>query len=191
MGQLMHALAEAFVGAGGTLGCISLDSASKLSGIVFGFAAMFLGFYTLVYRRNEVFRNSLHNKQVDELDHIRRTLHDVWVTVHQAKIMASLFKTTGMGLDDIREHMHEQWSHCKQYTLKSKELLYKISTPDYYLFPDWLDPKAFTDFYEDVNRFAPFTVSSLNDKADEEIKTYQDLLLRKIGHLDEKLRKKC
>lgn len=60
-----------------TLCSISLDTMAALLTAVGTLILLGIAIYTLVINKNAIFRNTLHNKQLGELEVIRRTLYDI------------------------------------------------------------------------------------------------------------------
>lgn len=163
-----------------------IDCIEKIVDIAVKAGGLFLAIYTLWYNKDAIFKNTLHNKQLEELEVIRRTLHDIWSNICDVKLDADAYKS----LSDFEKELPEGWQRYCKYKADSMSLRYKLSSEKYYLFPKWFDYSKVRDLYDEMTKYAPFTVLSLRGKSLDEIKVYQDLIMSKIGYLDEILKRK-
>jgi hypothetical protein len=152
--------------------------------ILFYLFSLALAFYTLIVKRNEIFRNTLQNKQIEELGRLRAKLFDVWFNIYHVKGYADNIRTLNGSVADFQKEQPENWEQYQQYKNDSLELFYKLSFENYYLFPPKFERNKVSDLRDEMNKFVPFTIMNLIDKDSEEIKHYQDLLLKTINYFD-------
>jgi len=167
-----------------------LDIVAKLSQILIGFVGLAIAFYTLVINKDLVFRNSLRNKQIEELCHLRQIMFDVWFAVFYVKENADNIRSLSGAVVDFQREQPDSWARYQTFHKNCMELFYKLQFPDYYLFPKWLNYKELHALHEITQQFAPFTILSLINKTGGEVKLWQDELLKGIDLLDKSLKAK-
>lgn len=156
--------------------------------IAFYLGSLGLAFYTLIYKRNEVFRNTLQNRQIDELGRLREKLFDVWFDIYYVKGFADNIHKPDRSIVEFQREQPDDWEQYQRYKKNSLAIFYKLGFEEYYLFPSKFDPKALSELRANMEGFAPFTIANLIEKDWEQIKYYQNLLLKSIGYFDKILR---
>lgn len=162
---------------------------SKIAGPIVSLLSFFLAAYVFVWNRDAIFRNTLHNRQIEELLSVRRKLHDVWFQVHSSKFWADNIKSLNRSVKDFQNEQAEDWAKHKKFQDDAIYVLYAFSHKNYCLFPRWIDSNAFEDLLASFKKLAPFTFLPLQKASSDEILQFQDILLRKIEYLDNEIRK--
>lgn len=115
-------------------------------------------------------------------------MFDIWLNIGYVKLDADNIKEDGKSLLNLGKEYPEEYQRYCKYKSDSMSLLYRLSSEKYYLFPKWFDYSKVRDLYEEMTKYAPYTILSLRGKSLDEIKKYQDLIMSKIAYLDEILK---
>lgn len=97
-------------------------------------------------------------------------------------------ETTKWNLDELRQNAPAYWDQYNRYRQNSLDLFYKFQSPQYYLFPDWLDAKLTQDLAKRMECFAPFSLVTSTDLSQAEQAEYTRAILNVISYLDAELR---
>ena len=122
--------------------------------------ALFLAILVAVVRWKDVFRSDLRKRQLEELATVRRQLHDVWLQFYYLPFTRGVMETSSWNFDDLREHAPDEWEGYMLYSTCSRSLFRKLQSPNYFLFPRWLDTKEVASLKSAMSDFAPFTLLS-------------------------------
>ena len=155
---------------------------------LFGFVAAGLAVYTATVRWKDVFRSELQRRQFDELVSIRHKLHEVFFDFYYLPSIRSTMELMKWNIDELKSRSPDDWDQYKRYNQNSIDLFYKFQSPDYFLFPKWLDISVIQKFSETMKKVAPFTILSSTSQTEEERHTYMNEILSVISHLDVQLR---
>ena len=132
----------------------------------------------------------MRKRQLEELATVRRELHDVWVQLYYLPNTRRMMELWTWNFDDLREQAHDQWEGYMRYSTCSRSLYYKLQSPNYFLFPPWLDGKQVDALTSAMSAFAPFTLMSSTSRDDATRRAYMDAILAFIDYLDRQLRKR-
>ena len=154
-------------------------------------ATVLLAIYAATFRRKQVFRSKLYKRQLEELTVIRQQLNDMFFSFYYLPSMRSTMELMKWNIDDIKTHSPDEWDNYKQYRTSSLCLFYKFQSPDYFLFPKWLDRDAVKEFHQSMRKFAPFTLVSSTSQSDDERQEYMNGIQHMISYLDKQLRQYC
>ena len=151
--------------------------------------AILLAICVAIIRWKDVFRSDLRKRQLEELVTIRRELHDVWAELYYLAFTRNMMETGNWNFDDLRDQAPDQWEGYKRYSSCSRSLFYKFQSPNYFLFPRWLDAKRVAALKSAMSPFAPFTLLSSTTQDDATRRLYMDAILAFIYYLDRQLQK--
>lgn len=164
------------------------DILGKLGQFLFGLFALLLSVYALVSKRKDVFKSELSKAQFQEMGRIRDLLNQIFYDVFYVKDFKSYLETAECSLVNMKQEMPEQWEQFKNYKNNSNELFYKLSLPENYLIPKWIEPEQLSKHCEQMRQFAPFTVAATGNKKDI-VRDYQNSMLELINYIDIQLKK--
>ena len=150
----------------------------------------FLALCVFAVRWKDVFRSDLRKRQLDELTTVRRDLHNVWVELYYLPFTRQMMETSHWNFDDLRVQAPDQWEGYTRYSACSRSLFYKLQSPNYFLFPRWLDAQRVTTFKSTMSTFAPFTLMSSTTPDDATRRQYMGEIQAFIDYLDQQLRKR-
>ena len=163
---------------------------SNIIGIIANLATILasgVAFYAIVIKRNEIFRGSIYNRQVDELLSVRKKLQDIWFQIHYVHFWSHNIVSLNRSIDEFAKSQPEDWRTYLDFQDKCKYVYYAFSQAENGLFPKWFKPKEHADLVDAFKDFRPFTLHALSKKNGEEIQDYQNLLLKKISAIDDAL----
>ncbi len=155
---------------------------------LFGSIAVTISILALRSKRKDIFKTELSKAQFSEMGKIREQLSEIFFDVYYVKEFKSDLDALSYSLDDMKEKMPEQWQQYQNYKTKSLDVFYKLGTPDYYLFPEWIDSKTLSEHYKTMLKFAPFSIIATHNQKNN-VLAYQNSLLNLINHIDMQLRK--
>ena len=162
---------------------------SKSCEIFFYVGSILIASYTLIVNRSAIFKNTLQEKQIEELCHLRQVVFDVWFDVYFVKGWADNIKALDRSLLEFEKEQPDDWSQYQKFKINCMELFYKLQFPEYYLFPKQLDYKKLSPLHTKTSQFVPFTINALINKDKNDVLSWQQELLNSISYLDKLLRK--
>ncbi|MFM4709225.1 hypothetical protein [Aeromonas caviae] len=154
-----------------------------------GLFAITLSIYTFVKKRRDIFQSELAKSQFIEVGLVRAKLSQLFYDVYYVSQTKFQLEAIGWGLEEYRVNCPEEWEQYSRYKDTSLELFYKLSTPNYYLFPDWVSREMMSSHIILMKDFAPFTINATGKNSQDNIQVYQNSILALIDHLDVELRK--
>ena len=154
----------------------------------FGLVTVLLTIYAATFRRKEIFRSELDKRQLEELTVIRQQLQELFFEFYFLPSIRSAMELMKWSIDDMKSQSPDDWDKYNRYSTSSLSLFYKFQSPDYFLFPKWLDRAAIEDFHQSMRRFAPFTLISSTSQSDAQRTEYMNEIQNMISYLDKQLR---
>ena len=165
-------------------------SAADIGGLLVAAFALLLAVGVAVIRWKDLFRSDLRKRQLEELATVRRQLHDIWVEFYYLTSTRDMMDISRWNLDDLRNDAPGQWKGYMRYSACSRSLFYKLQSPNYFLFPRWLDTKQVAALKSAMSPFAPFTLISSTTQEEAVRRQYMDAILAFIDYLDQQLQKR-
>lgn len=161
-----------------------LSTIGKVSQIIFDLGTLCIAAYTLIFNRNAIFKNTLQEKQIEELCHLREIIFDVWFLVYYVKGWADNIKLMNRSLLEFEKEQPDDWAQYQKFKKDCMELFYKLQTSDYYLFPKRLDYSNLKPLHSKITQFVPFSFNKLIDADNNQILSWQQELLNGMNYLD-------
>ncbi len=152
---------------------------------------LFLAFYAVVVKRNELFKGSIYSKQIDELISIRHRIQSIWFQIYYSHFWSLNLISLKRSIVEFQQEQPGQWVAYSKFQDDCRYVFYAFSHGENGLFPNWFKPKDHQDLLAALNRIVPFTFHALSGKTSEEIQVFQNLLLRKISDIDASLNKQA
>ena len=171
-----------------TIECVQLFAG--LGNTVLAALALLLAVCVAAVRWKDVFRSNLRKRQFEELAAVRRDLHNIWVELYYLPYTRDMMETSSWNVNDLREQAPHQWESYMRYSSCSRNLFYKLQSPNYFLFPRWMDKKHLAAFRSTMSTFDPFTLMSSTTPDDATRSQYMDAILTFIDYLDQQLQKR-
>ncbi len=173
-----------------------MDLALNISSILgdsgqflFGLVAILLSVYALTKKRRDIFQSELAKSQFVEVGLMRTKLSQIFYDVYYVAQTKGQLEAMEWSLKDYRISCPEEWEQYTRYKENSLDLFYKLMTPNYYLFPDWVSREKIASHLELMQSFAPFTIIATGKNNFEKVQEYQNSTIALIDHLDIELRK--
>ena len=154
--------------------------------IFFFIITIVVSFYTVKFRK-EIFRTELQKHQFRELVEIRRQLHELSVDLAYLPSIRSDMEVMKWNIEELRIEAYDDWSQLKRYQSNSLSLFYKFQSSGNYLFPKWIDKTKVQEIFDEMMKFAPFTLYSTTNREKTEIQEYSEIIFSLISYLDRKL----
>ncbi|RBP76850.1 hypothetical protein DET64_10133 [Marinobacter nauticus] len=155
-----------------------------LGQFIFGLVAVALSILAFVKKRSDIFRSELAKSQFLEMGSIRSKLSEIFFDIHYVAQFKGQLDMMEWSLDDFRNECPEQWQQFTRYQENSLDLFYKFMTPEYYLFPKWVSAEKVVAHFEEMKKFAPFTIYATGSNTFEDIQSYQTKIIDFIKYLD-------
>jgi ssDNA-specific exonuclease RecJ len=150
----------------------------------FGLVAVVLSIWAFKSKRKDILQTEAAKNQLQEVGRIRDKLMEILYGVHYVSQFKRDIEITGSNITKFKDECPEQWEQFNRYKENSIEIFYKLATPDYYLFPNWLSREEIKTQYEQMIKFAPFTTHATGSKNQADIKSYQENILKFVNHID-------
>ena len=155
---------------------------------LFGLASVVLTYLAFKFRLKESFYSELQREQFAEMKRIRHKLNDIFFDIGYLPMIKNKIELFEWSLDDLRMNEPDEWEQYQRYKTNSLELFYKLNSPEYFLFPEWIERDRIKRLEQHMVPFAPFTLRSAANKSDDQIKAYQNELLGMASYIDRKMR---
>ena len=149
--------------------------------------AAFLAIYAIVVKRNELFRGSIYNRQIDELILFRSRLISVWYQLHYMGFWSRSIASQNRTLARFETEQPDDWAAYKKFQEEMLAIYYTCTVGNHWMFPEWF-AKPDREFVDALESIAPFTFSKLSEKSASEIVVMQNILLKQISRLDDSIR---
>lgn len=173
---------------------MTLEEITKLSEIlgnagqfILGIFALSLSILALIFKRKDVFKTELAKAQLEELGRIRKILSEIFFDVGYVAGFKRQNEVMEWSLEDFKKNLPQKWEQLEKYKRNSLDLFYIFMTPDYYLFPSWVDKSEIKEHYKLMQTMAPFTVFATGEKSRQDIEKYQTATHELINKIDKLL----
>ena len=163
---------------------------ASIGNLVLVTIALLVAICVAIIRWKDVFRSTLRKRQFEELATVRRELHDVWVQFYYLPHTRDMMEINSWNFHDLRDQAQDEWEGYMRYSSCSRSLFHKFQSPNYFLFPRWLDAKRVAALKSAMSPFAPFTLMSSTTQDDATRRQYMDAILAFIDYLDQQLQKR-
>lgn len=168
--------------------CIK-DITSILSDLS-GFVALIIALWAFVFKRREIFRNNLTNKQIDSLLELRDKLNRIAYDSFCAKNWADNLHSLNRSLTDFEREQPEDF---RQYKKMQNELIWlsrMIELKSFQLFPKDFDENKLVEYGEYLkNNLQPYSLLKFSQLTQEEVNEFQNRTIRLIKHIETLVKK--
>ncbi|MAP34744.1 MAG: hypothetical protein CME75_02915 [Halomonas sp.] len=171
---------------------LALQISELLGGIgqfIFGLVAVALSILAFAKKRSDIFRSELAKSQFLEMGSIRTKLSEIFFDIYYVAQFKGQLDLMKWSLEDFRRECPDQWKQFTRYQENSLDLFYKFMTPEYYLFPKWVSAGKVLSHFEEMKKFAPFTIYATGSKTPEDLESYQAKIIALIKYIDVELSK--
>ena len=142
--------------------CIK-DITSILSDLS-GFGALVIALWALIFKRKEIFRNHLTNKQIDSMLDLRDKLNRIVYDSFYAKYWADNISTLNRSLVEFERDRPEDY---RQYKKMQNDLIWLtrvIDQNNFHLFPEDFDVNKLTEYGEYLkNQIQPYSILKFSE----------------------------
>lgn len=159
---------------------------SDLSGIF----VLIIALWALVYKRKEIFRNNLTNKQIDSLlelrDKLHRILYDSFYVKHWADNLQSLDKS----LVDFEREQPEDFKQHKKMQYDLIWLTRMIELKSFHLFPNDFDGNKLTEYGDYLRKnIQPYSLLKFSKLTQDEVNEFQNKTVDLIKYIENVVKK--
>lgn len=162
-----------------------------VSGILAPSGGLILAYYTLVRNRDLIFRNSLHNKQIEYICKLRQAMFDLWFGTGFVALDAESLFRSNQSLDEFRDKNPEAWTRYEAFKANCMQIHYALQFPEHYAFPQWISVEKLSDLREMLKNLQPFTFTALNKFEKEKVGNITNLrnaILGKMKIIDDSMK---
>lgn len=161
---------------------------AKLGQFLFGLCTLTIAVWAATIKRKDFFRSELDKKRLDELGQIRTALQSMFFDFNYLHSTSEIMRTMDWNLKALKENDPDSWNQYERFKNTARELFYKFSDSEYYLFPDWIDRERRKKFAKSMLAFAPFTLSAATSKSQAQRDQFAVDIAEMKKHFDEALR---
>ena len=168
--------------------CIK-DITSILSDLS-GFGALVIALWALIFKRKEIFRNHLTNKQIDSMLDLRDKLNRIVYDSFYAKYWADKISTLNRSLVEFERDRPEDY---RQYKKMQNDLIWLtrvIDQNNFHLFPEDFDVNKLTEYGEYLkNQIQPYSILKFSELSQEQVHEFQNKTFTLIKYIEDLVKK--
>ena len=168
--------------------CIK-DITSILSDLS-GFGALVIALWALIFKRKEIFRNHLTNKQIDSMLDLRDKLNRIVYDSFYAKYWADNISTLNRSLVEFERDRPEDY---RQYKKMQNDLIWLtrvIDQNNFHLFPEDFDVNKLTEYGEYLkNQIQPYSILKFSELSQEQVHVFQNKTFTLIKYIEDLVKK--
>ncbi len=154
------------------------------------FGVLLIAIWALIFKRKEIFRNHLTNKQIDSLLDLRDMLNRIVYDSLNVKFWADNIKVLNRSLDDFERDQPEDY---KQYKKMQYDLIWlnrMIDQKSFHLFPDEFDYNKLTEYGQYLKDQAqPYSILRLSELSQEQINEFLNKTLELTQYIESFVKK--
>ena len=168
--------------------CIK-DITSILSDLS-GFFALIIAFWALIFKRKEIFRNNLTNKQIDSLLELRDKLNRIVYDSFYAKYWADNLQSLNRSLTDFEREQPEDFKQHKKMQYDLIWLSRMIDLKSFHLFPKDFDENKLSEYGEYLkNNIQPYSLFKFSQLTQDEVNEFQNRTITLIKYIETLVKK--
>jgi hydroxymethylpyrimidine pyrophosphatase-like HAD family hydrolase len=165
------------------------DITSILSDIS-GFGALVIALWALVFKRKEIFRNHLTNRQIDSLLELRDKLNRIVFDSFYAKYWADNIRSLNRSLVEFEREQPEDYRQHKKMQYDLIWLTRMIDQKSFNLFPDDFDENKLIEYGKYLkNQVQPYSIQKFSEITQEEIHEFQNKTFTLIKYIEDLVKK--
>jgi len=150
-----------------------------------GFLALLIAFWALIFKRKEIFRNHLTNKQIDSLLDLRDKLNFIAYDSFYAKYWSDNIKTSNRSLVEFERDQPEDYRQHKKMQFDLIWLTRMINQNSFHLFPKEFDHSKLTAYGEYLrNQIEPYSILKFSELSQEQVHEFQNKTLALIVYIE-------
>lgn len=155
-----------------------------------GFVALFIALLALIFKRKEIFRNHLINRQIDSLLELRDKLHQIVYDSFYAKYWADNIKSLNRSLVDFEKEQPEEFKQHKKMQYALIWLMRMIEQKSFHLFPDNFDQSKMTEYglYLKDN-MEPYSILKFSELDQGKVHEFQNETIELIKYIENLVKK--
>lgn len=155
-----------------------------------GFGVLVIALWALIFKRKEIFRNHLTNKQIDSLLNLRDKLNRIVYDSFYAKYWADNIKSLNRSLVEFERDQPEDYRQHKKMQYDLIWLTRMIDQKSFHLFPDDFDESKLTEYGEYLkNQVQPYSIHKFSELTQEEVHEFQNKTFTLIKYIEDLVKK--
>lgn len=155
-----------------------------------GFGVLIIALWALIFKRNEIFRNNLTNRQIESLLELRDKLNRITYDSFYAKYWADNIKSLNRSLVDFEREQPEDYKQHKKMQYDLIWLNRMIDQKSFHLFPDDFDESKLTEYGEYLkNHVQPFSILKFSELSQEQVHDFQNKTFTLIKYIEDLVKK--
>ncbi len=155
-----------------------------------GFGALLIACWALIYKRKEIFRNHLTNKQIDELLDLRNKLNRIVYDSFYAKYWADNISSLNRSLVDFEREQPEDFKQHKKMQYDLIWLTRMIDMKSFHLFPDDFNQKELLDYGNYLKQnVQPYSINKFSQMDQGQVGDFQDKTIKLIKYIEDFVKK--
>jgi len=155
-----------------------------------GFGALIIALWALIFKRKEIFRNHLTNKQIDSMLDLRDKLNRIVYDSFYAKSWADNIRSLNRSLVEFERDQPEDY---RQYIKMQNDLIWltrMIDQKSFHLFPDDFDESKLTEYGEYLkNHLQPYSILKFSELSQEQVHEFQNKTFTLIKYIEDLVKK--
>jgi len=155
-----------------------------------GFGALLIAVWALTFKRKEIFRNHLTNKQIDELLELRNKLNRIVYDSFYAKYWADNIKSLDRSLVDFEREQPEDFKQHKKMQYDLIWLTRMIEMESFHLFPDNFNQEKLVEYgYYLKQNIQPYSILKFSQLDQTKVGEFQNKTIELIKYIEEFVKK--
>jgi hydroxymethylpyrimidine pyrophosphatase-like HAD family hydrolase len=149
------------------------------------FGVLIIAIWALTFKRKEIFRNHLTNKQIDSLLDLRDKLNRIVYDSFYAKIWADNIRLLDRSLADFEKDQPEDFRQHKKMQYDLIWLNRMIDQKSFHLFPDDFDELKLKEYGEYLRcQVQPYSILKFSELSQEQVNEFQNKTLTLIKYIE-------
>ena len=155
-----------------------------------GFGALLIALWVLVFKRKEIFRNHLTNRQIDSLLELRDKLDRIVYDSFYAKYWADNINSLNRSLVDFEREQPEDFRQHKKMQYDLIWLTRMIDQESFHLFPDDFEQLKLQEYGQYLrNNMQPYSISKFSELNQGQINEFYGKTFELIKYIEDFVKK--
>lgn len=150
-----------------------------------GFGALVIALWVLIFKRKEIFRNHLTNKQIDSMLDLRDKLNMIVYDSFHTKYWADNIKSLNGSLVEFERDQPADYRQCKKMQNDLIWLTSVIDQNSFQLFPEDFDENKLTEYGAYLkDKIQPYSIHKFSELSQEEVYEFQNKTYTLIKYIE-------
>jgi hypothetical protein len=155
-----------------------------------GFGALLIALWALVFKRKEIFRNHLTNRQIDSLLELRDKLNRIVYDSFYTKYWADNINSLNRSLVDFEREQPEDFRQHKKMQNDLIWLTRMIDQESFHLFPNDFEQFKLKEYGQYLKKnMQPYSISKFSQLNQEQVYEFQRKTFELITYIEDFVKK--